>query len=103
MGDDRTSDREGRLDQFIAGILEEAEEGEGIDRGRWLGRHPEFFDELTDFFADRDAIEAIAAPLREIARAADEEWSIDWLAPPDHPENLGRLGDYEVIDRIGQG
>ncbi|WP_406695375.1 serine/threonine-protein kinase [Singulisphaera sp. Ch08] len=105
MRDDRVGDREERLDQVIAGILDEAEsEGvEAIDRRRWLVRYPEFFDELSDFFADRDAIEAIAAPLREIAATTDEEWSFDWLAPPDHPDNLGRLGEYEVIEPLGQG
>jgi hypothetical protein len=103
MGDDRGCDRDERLDQVIAGILDEAGAADAVDRRRWLVRYPEFFDELSDFFADRDAIEAIAAPLRDIARAADEEWSSDWLAPPDHPENLGRLGEYEVISRLGQG
>jgi serine/threonine protein kinase len=103
MDDDRERDREERLDQVIADLLDEAEAAEALDRRRWLVRYPEFFDELSDFFADCDAIEAIAAPLRDIARAADEEWSFDWLAPPDHPENLGRLGEYEVIDRLGKG
>jgi hypothetical protein len=33
----------------------------------------------------------------------EEEGSFDWLAPSDHPDHLGRLGDYEIIERLGQG
>ena len=37
----------------------------------YLQRHPEFFDELSDFFEDLERIESIAAPLRDIAAADD--------------------------------
>ena len=29
--------------------------------------------------------------------------ALDFLAPSDRPECLGRLGPYEVLERIGQG
>ena len=50
-----------------------------------------------------DAVEEITAPLRDLARAADDEPDTDWLAPSEVPDHLGRLGPYEVVDRVGQG
>src|SRR5262249_38257164 len=35
--------------------------------------------------------------------AAPDALALEGLAPPSHPENLGRLGDYELIDWVGQG
>src|SRR5579871_2025053 len=96
-------DREGRLDRVLAGFLDEAESGTRPDRRQWLVEHPEFFDELSDFFADLDAIERIAAPLRDAALAGQRELIPDWLDPPAHPEHLGSLGGYEVIDWLGRG
>jgi serine/threonine protein kinase len=102
----RTTDpanREERLDQVIAEFLEQSATAPEADRRQWLARYPEFFDELSDFFADRDAVEEITAPLRDLARATDDEPDTDWLAPSDVPDHLGRVGPYEVIDRVGQG
>ena len=57
--------REERLDRVIAELLEQSAADSEADRRRWLARYPEFFDELSDFFADRDAVEKYAAlPLR---------------------------------------
>jgi serine/threonine protein kinase len=97
------ANREERLDRVIAEFLEQSATSPEADRRRWLARYPEFFDELSDFFADRDAVEEITAPLRDLVRAADEESDTDWLAPSDVPDHLGRLGLYEVVDRVGQG
>ena len=54
--------------------------------GRWLTRHPEFFDELSDFFADRDQLEQITGPLRDIVGASDRLLALEGLDPPTHPE-----------------
>jgi hypothetical protein len=96
-------DREGRLDRVLASFIDEAESGAPRDRREWLIAYPEFFDELSDFFADRDAIERIAAPLRDAALAGRRELVPDWLDPPAHPEHLGSLAGYEVIDWLGRG
>jgi serine/threonine-protein kinase len=95
-------DREDRLDEVVAAYLKELDSGVMPDRRAWLSRHPEFYDELSDFFEDREQLEAITAPLRDIA-AADDALALEGLDPPSHPENLGRLGDYELIDWLGQG
>ena len=94
--------REGRLDEVVAALVKEFDSGVAPDRRAWLVRHPEFYDELSDFFEDREQIESIAAPLRDLA-GDNEGPSLEGLDPPLHPENLGRLGEYELIDWIGQG
>jgi Protein kinase domain/Protein of unknown function (DUF1583) len=100
--DGSPGDREDRLDKVVAAYLKELDSGVMPDGRAWLKRHPEFYDELTDFFEHREQIESIAAPLRDIA-AADDALALEGLDPPSHPENLGRLGDYELIDWVGQG
>jgi serine/threonine protein kinase len=97
------ADREDRLDRVIAEFLDETGTELESDRRRWLSRYPEFFDELSDFFADRDAVEELAAPLRDLARTADTEPDPDWLGPSEVPDHLGRVGPYEVLDRVGRG
>ena len=97
------ADREDRLDRVIAEFLDETRTAPEVDRREWLSRYPEFFDELSDFFADRDAVEVLAAPLRDLARTVDAEPDPDWLGPSEVPDHLGRLGPYEVVDRVGRG
>ncbi len=100
---DPTDDRESRLDQVVAGYLQELDSGLSADRRAWLVKHPEFFDELSDFFADRDELEQLAAPLRQVAANSDLAMVLEGLDPPTHPEHLGRLGPYEVTDWLGPG
>ena len=95
--------REGRLDGVLVEYLEGVEAGLEPDRRALLVRHPEFYDELTDFFDDRDALESLAGPLREAARDPEDEASLADLDPSEHPDHLGRLGPYEVIDQLGRG
>ncbi len=95
--------REERLDRVIAEFLDETATYPEADRRQWLTRYPEFFDELSDFFADRDEFEKLAAPLRDLARTAEADPDPDWLAPSEVPDHLGRLGPYEVVDRVGRG
>jgi serine/threonine protein kinase len=105
MGEDHDleSDRESRLDHVVASYLAELGSDVKPDRQAWLVRYPEFFDELSDFFADHDSLEQIAAPLRQFADNSDDALALQGLDPPLHPEHLGRLGDYEVTDWLGQG
>jgi serine/threonine protein kinase len=96
-------DRELRLDQVVASYLTELDSGVTPDRRGWLVRHPEFYDELSDFFADRDQVEQVALPLRQIAAGSEEALALEGLEPPAHPEHLGRLSGYEVTACLGRG
>jgi serine/threonine protein kinase len=101
--DTKPDDREERLDRVIAEFLEGSGTDSVADRRRWLTRYPEFFDELSDFFAGRDEVEKLAAPLRDLARTADVDPDPDWLGPSEVPDHIGRIGPYEILDRVGRG
>ena len=96
-------ERESRLDHVLATYLREVDSGATPDRRALLTRHPEFFDELSDFFADRDQLEQITGTLRDLVGASDRLLALEGLDPPTHPEHLGRIGGYEVTDWLGQG
>ncbi len=101
---DQNRDRsDERLGSVLVEYLEAVESGIEPDRRAWLVRYPEFYDELSDFFADRDIIEAIAGPLREAVRDPEEDLILGQLDPSEIPDHLGRIGPYEILDWIGRG
>ena len=66
--------------------------------------YPEFFDELSDFFADRDEVEKIAAPAaRRCARRPRTSWRPTGSTRPRIPTTSAGSAGYEVIDRLGRG
>jgi eukaryotic-like serine/threonine-protein kinase len=101
--DSDRAEREHRLDSVVAEYLDEIDSGRAVEPRQWLARFPEFYDELSDFFADRDEFEKIAAGLRDVTGSVDEGLSLDWLGPPAHPEHLGSLAAYEVLEWVGRG
>lgn len=105
--------REDRLNQVLLDYLEQAQDGPGPDRQKLLERHPEFVAELNEFFAGRDQLNRMVAPLQEVAsnilqRApagaiigpyAEAPAAADKHAEPP----LGQLGDFQLIREIGRG
>jgi WD40 repeat protein/tRNA A-37 threonylcarbamoyl transferase component Bud32 len=85
---DGLSERERRLQEILVACLEEIEAGRSPDRDEVLARHPEFAAELTQFFADREQLERVAAPLRP---------------PPPAGTSLRYFGDYELVEEIARG
>ena len=63
--DDRSLDRDERLDQVIATYLEALEAGNAVDRPALLAEHPDLAAELAVFFANQDHVEWLTAPLRD--------------------------------------
>lgn len=59
--------------------------------------------QLTRLAADRDTWRDVAESLRDEDVANPAEIALDFLAPPSHPEMLGRLGRYEIESVIGSG
>src|SRR5262245_24353240 len=88
------ADREERLHGVLLAYLEAAGEGRPPDRDRLLAEHAEFADELRAFFAGREEMERVAAPLR---LAAD--------GPPCRPGEAvgGTLGDFRLLREVGRG
>src|SRR5262245_65875430 len=64
------SEREERLGAVVFACLQSIEQGRRLDHREVLARHPEFADELAEFFAGRAELHHLAAPLREAALEA---------------------------------
>src|SRR5262245_56167317 len=80
------------LAQYIAG--EEA--GSAPDQQELLARHPQFADDLREFFSNRERIKRLAEPLRGAAEIGGDN-SV-------HP--LGKVryfGDYELLEEVAAG
>lgn len=85
-----TTDRESRLDDLIASYLERIAAGNPTPVEEWLRQYPEFRIELAEFFADRQRIEHVAAPLRSIVPTS---LACDGRA----------LGDFRLLCELGRG
>jgi serine/threonine protein kinase len=85
-----TSEREQQLQEAVLTYLKAADAGQAPDPQALLAQHPELTKELTAFLDDHDQLDRLLAPLR---------------APAEHlREAEGRLlGDYKVLEKIGQG
>jgi serine/threonine protein kinase len=60
--DPNNSLRDARLDEVVAAFIR-AEETNGVqNRQQWLGRYPEFANDLAEFFAERDELKRLATP-----------------------------------------
>jgi WD40 repeat protein/serine/threonine protein kinase len=94
------------LDELIAAYLEAEEAGRAPDRQELLDRHPDLAPQLTQFFASRERLDRLAAPLRPICaaprdtpRPGDSEPGSDLASGV-----AGRsFGDYEILEQIGCG
>ncbi len=64
-------DREQRLNEVIAGYLEDLEAGRRPDRPGLLAQHPDLAAELASFFANREHLEQLTAPLRDHRRPGE--------------------------------
>jgi WD40 repeat protein/tRNA A-37 threonylcarbamoyl transferase component Bud32 len=101
---------EALLDAAIADVMDTVHAGEKLDPERWLERYPQVAGELRAFFADRDKLRHWTEPLRliaEAARAGDHGGPAPAEAGVGTPGIWPRLpcevGDYELLEWIGQG
>src|SRR5690348_2985788 len=88
---DSGSPGDSSLDDILAQYIADEELGHASDRQALLRKYPRHAGELRDFFANRDQIRRLAAPLRGGSTA-------------DHP--LGKLryfGDYELLEEVAAG
>jgi serine/threonine protein kinase len=87
------SERERRLHQVVAAWLEAAAAGTALTPEQMQLRYPEFTAELAEFFAGRDFLERLAAPLREVI-----------VRPGAGLEGLPQqLGEYRLLREVGRG
>jgi eukaryotic-like serine/threonine-protein kinase len=95
------------LEDVLAAYLEAVEAGRAPDRDELLARHPELADELASFFANRDRIAGLAAPLRP---GPDADLPTTPHSPDFEPEavpppgtSVRYFGDYELIRELARG
>ncbi len=113
-------DREQRLNEVLAGYLESFEAGRVPDRSELLARHPDLAGELAAFFANRDHLDRLTAPLRDhrasvvpfhgAGRANHPTWDGDADASDLDANLLGHqgqtvtyFGDYELLEILAEG
>src|SRR5262245_50696763 len=95
-GADTPDAREDRLAEILAGYLDRADASTADAPAMLVARHPEFANELTEFFATRVQLEAAVQPLRAALKGADR--------PPRAPgDETGRLGDFRLLREVGRG
>ncbi len=93
--------RQARLEDVLGEYMQRLDRGEAVDREQFLARHPDLAEELRSYFAGSDELERLGRPPRPGAtpfpsRARPEE------APRE--DGTGRqVGDYELLEQIGQG
>src|SRR5262245_54077275 len=85
-------DREEKLAEILLEYVEAVQAGRAPDRDALLLRHPEFASDISEFFAGRDQVERLAAPLRQAVGLQ--------LGPV---EGSDRLGDFRLLRELGRG
>jgi serine/threonine protein kinase len=105
-------DRDARLNAVLLECLEALQQGRGVDRRGLAEQHPEFAAELREFFALREQIDRLAAPLREAALSGVAVGSPTPDPQPSPPVpapsvtasgELGSIGEFQLLREIGRG
>jgi tetratricopeptide (TPR) repeat protein/tRNA A-37 threonylcarbamoyl transferase component Bud32 len=107
------SEREQRLGDVLAALLEACEHGLEPDRDQWRARYPEFVAELTEFFDSRAKVDRLTAPFRSAAAAggaatpAPADTSSPGLETNTGADSALRpaqdFGPYELLAELGHG
>jgi WD40 repeat protein/tRNA A-37 threonylcarbamoyl transferase component Bud32 len=102
------SSRQGFLEEVLEDFMQRLDLGEAVNREQLVAQHPEMADELRSYFAGIDEVERLgrhtkgekqqpALPGRPPPGAGQAEETL-----PGHGL-AGRVGDYELLEQIGQG
>jgi serine/threonine protein kinase len=101
------ADREARLNAVLLECLEALQEDRSADRRELLAQHPEFADELREFFTLREQIDRLAAPVRDAALSGVLTRNSN---PPKKnatetnlSTELGQIGEFRLLREIGRG
>src|SRR5260370_2476593 len=93
-------DREARLNPVLLECLEVLQADRASDRREMLDRHPEFADELREFFSLREQIDRLAAPVRDAALSgvlSDRPAASKVSSATASPEALGQIGEFPFL------
>src|SRR5262245_18004927 len=100
---------DGRLIEALIAYLDASERGQP-NRQAVLERYPEFSSELNEIFANQSHFGLLAAPLRQLAEAAQAEVKArrtislegKGRATP-AADKVRSFGDYELLEEIARG
>jgi len=96
------SEREHRLERVLADYLHAVESGTAPERAGMLAQHPDLAGDLKSFFANRDAMERMAEPMRRQLPGPET------IGPAEAAETgvgatVRYFGDYELLEEIARG
>jgi tRNA A-37 threonylcarbamoyl transferase component Bud32 len=99
-----------RLDAAILEYLRAAEAGLPPDPEAWLGKHPELASELKAYLVGLDRLQCLAAPLMAPGQSTWRDPGMtlptgDERRPGELPDPLRvrTFGDYELLEKLGEG
>jgi eukaryotic-like serine/threonine-protein kinase len=101
------SSQESLLEEVLGEYMQRLDRGEAVDREQLLARYPELAAELRAYFADSDEVERLrrqgrrGAPTVCLGRACHEPGAP--AGPPPADGTPRSVGDYELLEEIGQG
>ncbi len=101
------SSRPSLPEEVLGEYLQRLDSGEAVDREQFLARHPEWAEELRSYFAGSDEVERLGR------RAEGDRPALPLTCPQPEAAPVGaaprtegetrRVGDYELLEPIGQG
>lgn len=99
------SDRERRLGEVLAVLLEIQEGGASPSAPEWLARYPEFAAELTEFFHAAARLRRVTVPLRQAVASdtPDPHITLPMIEAAAAGEVCREFGGYELLEEIGRG
>ncbi|VTR92225.1 serine threonine protein kinase : Serine/threonine protein kinase OS=Pirellula staleyi (strain ATCC 27377 / DSM 6068 / ICPB 4128) GN=Psta_3450 PE=3 SV=1: Pkinase [Gemmata massiliana] len=107
VSSDRGADPNDRLNSILVDYVEALERGERPDRRRLLDSFPEHARELAAFFATRDRLDRIVAPIRTLAgsgiRRGLQSTQVDTRTDSSTPSEIGQIGDFLLLREVGRG
>src|SRR5262249_55565134 len=101
------ADREARLNAVLLECLEAIQQDRSADRRQLLAQHPEFAEELREFFSLREQIDRLAAPVRDAALSGviskKSVPSVTSVAQSSASNEFGQIGEFRLLREIGRG
>src|SRR5437899_12029521 len=101
------SSRPGLLEEVLEEYMQCLDRGEAVDREELLARQPELAEELRSYFAGSDEVDRLGRQ----ARGGPQTDFLSGARPGPGPPEAGppaegrarRVGDYELLEQIGEG
>jgi WD40 repeat protein/tRNA A-37 threonylcarbamoyl transferase component Bud32 len=94
------------LEEVLEEYMRRRDRGEAVDRQQLLARHPELAEDLRSYFAGSDEVERLGRQARGEAPESSPPHAPPTTCGLEAPASAPcprRVGDYELLEPIGQG